>query len=82
MDNKSFIEFSPINVRKNYMVTGTRPKSISKHSSSGFFNSNKKVNQNFLNSKLFILNKNHLETTFTHKNYNLAKLRKKNLFES
>ena len=47
MDQKSLLEFSPINVRKNYLVTGSRPKPISKQSSSGFFNTTKKNFENF-----------------------------------
>jgi len=52
MDSKSLWEFSPINVRKNYLVTGTRPKSMTKPSIHTLFINTQKSNENFLNIKL------------------------------
>ncbi len=78
MDQKSFLKFSPINVRKNYLITGARQKSMTMQSSSNFLNSSKKINENFSNFIFSNSNPKDLETS--RMKSNPAKLREKNLF--
>jgi len=83
MDQKSILEFSPIIVRKNYLVTGARLKPICKQSSSGFFNTTKKNYENFSAMKFSYENQKDLGLNTLLKKPNFrAKSRELKLFDA